>query len=165
MARRENGYRNRILNLLSSLELERLGQDLEPVPLTFKEPFHEQGKPIKHLYFEHRRHLARDRPGRWTVGRERHDRTRGSRRYRCVSRNEERDRSGVLSDSRGWRAHWVRSLAGRSSPRRFAGTHTAALHERADGDARPGSSLQWLPSARTAHVPMAAHDPGSCRLR
>jgi|SRR5262245_29058294 len=51
MARRENGYRNRILNLLSSLELERLGQDLEPVPLTFKEPFHEQGKPIKHLYF------------------------------------------------------------------------------------------------------------------
>ena len=51
MAIRENNHRNRLLKLLSSPELERLGKDLEPVALSFKEPLHEQGKPIKHLYF------------------------------------------------------------------------------------------------------------------
>ena len=51
MAKRENNHRNRILRLLSSEELERLGKHLEPVALHFKEPLHEQGKPIKHLYF------------------------------------------------------------------------------------------------------------------
>ncbi len=51
MAKHDSNHRNRILNLLTSRELERLGNDLEPVPLSFKEPLHEQGKPIKHLYF------------------------------------------------------------------------------------------------------------------
>lgn len=35
---RENTHRNRILKLLSGAELERLAADLEPVPLSFKEP-------------------------------------------------------------------------------------------------------------------------------
>jgi CRP-like cAMP-binding protein len=51
MPQSENHTRNRILKLLSRTELERLGPDLEPVTLSFKEPLHEQGKRIKHLYF------------------------------------------------------------------------------------------------------------------
>ena len=51
MAKRDGNHRNRILKLLSSQELERLDTDLEHVALSFKEPLHEQGKPIKHLYF------------------------------------------------------------------------------------------------------------------
>jgi CRP-like cAMP-binding protein len=51
MSTQENHYRNRILKLLSSAELERLNSDLEPVTLSFKEPFYEEGKRITHLYF------------------------------------------------------------------------------------------------------------------
>jgi CRP-like cAMP-binding protein len=51
MPQSENRTRNRILKLLSHAELDRLGPDLEPVTLSFKEPLHEQGKRIKHLYF------------------------------------------------------------------------------------------------------------------
>jgi CRP-like cAMP-binding protein len=51
MPKRENNHRNRILSLLSSAELERLQKDLEPVPLSFKEPLQEEGKAIKYFYF------------------------------------------------------------------------------------------------------------------
>jgi hypothetical protein len=37
---------------LSAEEHARLAADLEPVTLSFKEPIHEQGKPIRHLYFQ-----------------------------------------------------------------------------------------------------------------
>ena len=46
-----NNHRNRILKSLSPRELERLSRDFESVALSFKEPLHDQGKPIKHLYF------------------------------------------------------------------------------------------------------------------
>jgi CRP-like cAMP-binding protein len=51
MTKPGNNHRNRILKLLSSEELRRLEKDFEPVALSFKEPVHEQGRPIKHLYF------------------------------------------------------------------------------------------------------------------
>lgn len=51
MRNRQHNATNRILALLSSAELERFAEHLERVPLSFKEPLYEQGKPIKHLYF------------------------------------------------------------------------------------------------------------------
>lgn len=51
MPKHDNNYRNWILRLLTPKELARLGPELEPVHLSFKEPVYEQGKPIRHLYF------------------------------------------------------------------------------------------------------------------
>jgi CRP-like cAMP-binding protein len=49
VASNQNNRHNRILGLLSPSELNRL--DFETVTLSFKEPLHEQGKPIRYLYF------------------------------------------------------------------------------------------------------------------
>ena len=44
-------HRNRILKQLSPAEHERLASELEHVTLNFKEPLHEQGKRVGHVYF------------------------------------------------------------------------------------------------------------------
>ncbi|HEX8145482.1 MAG TPA: Crp/Fnr family transcriptional regulator [Pyrinomonadaceae bacterium] len=43
--------KNLLLSNISAKERKRLSSFLEPVDMKFKEPLHEKGKPIKHVYF------------------------------------------------------------------------------------------------------------------
>jgi len=42
---------NQILRRLSAAELERIRPALEDIPLTFKEPIYQQGRPIEYMHF------------------------------------------------------------------------------------------------------------------